>query len=246
MTNDISPGVPVGSHLLREAVENGRVSLKNATAEAQRIVEEAESALWMSLVELAEHTPQAVREEVVTDLYWNCPELTSHQIAHAFGYKPGVLTHGVVHPFYSEDLVCPTCQIPLRITSRTQLKQVLIDIKATERVPAGWYPADCPACVEHWKHEAHKEWNAELAARARRRMELATMPYREYLQTPEWKARRASHLRSAGYRCQVCNAADTVLDLHHRTYERRGDERRSDLVVLCRDCHHKHHFGGEE
>jgi 5-methylcytosine-specific restriction endonuclease McrA len=60
--------------------------------------------------------------------------------------------------------------------------------------------------------------------------------YRDYLQSPEWKATREWALERANWRCQVC-ASTTVLDVHHNTYERRGHEWPSDLVVLCRECH---------
>ena len=50
------------------------------------------------------------------------------------------------------------------------------------------------------------------------------MPYRSYLQTPEWQAKRGRALQRAGYRCQVCTGSGGPLDVHHRTYARRGAE----------------------
>jgi hypothetical protein len=66
--------------------------------------------------------------------------------------------------------------------------------------------------------------------------ELKQMPYDEYLRTPEWKKRRKKQLKSAGHRCQVCNSPKR-LNVHHRTYDRRGQELPQDLIVLCRNCH---------
>ncbi|HEY7123791.1 MAG TPA: phage antirepressor N-terminal domain-containing protein [Ktedonobacterales bacterium] len=66
---------------------------------------------------------------------------------------------------------------------------------------------------------------------------LRTMPYQEYLQTPEWQARRRLALRRAWYRCQTCNDTKMPLYVHHRTYERRGCEEPEDLFVLCASCH---------
>lgn len=77
-----------------------------------------------------------------------------------------------------------------------------------------------------------------------RSRELATMPYREYLQTPEWQARRLRALERAGHRCQVCNDGKQ-LNVHHRTYERRGNERDEDLFTLCRGCHSIFHREGK-
>lgn len=65
---------------------------------------------------------------------------------------------------------------------------------------------------------------------------LRAMPYEEYLQTAHWRSIRDAALERAEGRCQICNG-DTNLDVHHRTYERRGSERNADVVVLCRQCH---------
>ena len=73
--------------------------------------------------------------------------------------------------------------------------------------------------------------------------ELRAMPYGEYLETDYWKAKRHYAKNAAGWRCLICNAsADLVV--HHRTYERIGDEHLKDLVVLCRECHALFHEGG--
>lgn len=66
--------------------------------------------------------------------------------------------------------------------------------------------------------------------------ELQEIPYYEYLETSAWKAKRRQKFRQAGYRCQICNSGGT-LNVHHRTYERVGNELLEDLVVLCRNCH---------
>lgn len=70
------------------------------------------------------------------------------------------------------------------------------------------------------------------------------MPYQDYLQTPEWHARRVEQLKRSGFRCQVCNAANTELHVHHRTYERLGAEAPGDLVTLCQACHELFHTHG--
>jgi hypothetical protein len=78
---------------------------------------------------------------------------------------------------------------------------------------------------------------------AERAGELAAMRYPDYLETPEWQARRKIMLRLAGYHCQVCNR-DRSLHVHHRTYERRGREDPADLIVLCDECHDLFHKSG--
>lgn len=82
-------------------------------------------------------------------------------------------------------------------------------------------------------------WALERAAVWRMRQRLRTMPYKEYLDTPEWKSRSERMKRIAGNRCQVCNSPDN-LNTHHRTYDRRGNEKMGeggDLFVLCEECH---------
>lgn len=62
--------------------------------------------------------------------------------------------------------------------------------------------------------------------------ELATMPYSEYLETDEWRARAERTKERFDRRCALCNASEP-LHAHHRTYERRGRELDGDLVALC-------------
>lgn len=97
----------------------------------------------------------------------------------------------------------------------------------------------CEACrepatnLEEESRRRHEEYQAEVRR-------LRAMPYKDYLQTEHWHEVRTSALRRADYRCQLCNQGGT-LDVHHRTYERRGQEAVGDVTVLCRKCHEKHH-----
>jgi hypothetical protein len=68
--------------------------------------------------------------------------------------------------------------------------------------------------------------------------------YQEYLASDQWKDKRAAARRRAGYACQICNSRMPPLDAHHRTYERIGNERDGDLIVLCRPCHRIFHDNG--
>lgn len=60
--------------------------------------------------------------------------------------------------------------------------------------------------------------------------------YLQYLKSYDWQVKRQRALKSAGYRCQVCNS-EMSLEVHHRTYDNIGDEQPSDLTVLCDPCH---------
>ena len=70
--------------------------------------------------------------------------------------------------------------------------------------------------------------------------DLATMPYADYLKTDHWQTVRKAALERAEHRCQTCST-DEHLHVHHRTYENRGAERDSDVIVLCKTCHERFH-----
>ena len=75
--------------------------------------------------------------------------------------------------------------------------------------------------------------NTDKKAKRRKKMS-----YEKFLNTPYWVEVRKVVLQRRGCRCASCGAQDR-LEVHHKTYEHRGDEMRhlELLVVLCRDCH---------
>lgn len=85
---------------------------------------------------------------------------------------------------------------------------------------------------------SYETWKRYI--RLRRVDELRAMPYADYLMSPEWKARREVEIERAGNRCELCNSPGPF-HVHHRTYERRGNEAPGDLIVLCPPCHQSFH-----
>ena len=67
------------------------------------------------------------------------------------------------------------------------------------------------------------------------------VPYKDYLKSRRWRAKRGAAREAAGNRCQLCGAEDKQLHVHHNTYERRGHEEPQDLIVLCAGCHARFH-----
>ncbi len=68
--------------------------------------------------------------------------------------------------------------------------------------------------------------------------------YDGYLQSQSWfKTRSRIILRAAG-RCERCHTANTLLEVHHLTYARRGHELYTDLVAVCPTCHNDLHRNG--
>lgn len=69
------------------------------------------------------------------------------------------------------------------------------------------------------------------------------MPYEQYLSTVHWQKVRKFAIEACGGRCSLCNR-DGEIQVHHRTYENLGNERPSDVVGLCADCHKTFHANG--
>lgn len=93
--------------------------------------------------------------------------------------------------------------------------------------------------------KAKKSRRATKEEKQARAEELRKLPYQEYLQSPYWQQRRHFAMKQARYSCQICNSKDKKLNVHHRSYERLGQELQTDLIVLCEDCHLIFHRNGK-
>jgi 5-methylcytosine-specific restriction endonuclease McrA len=132
---------------------------------------------------------------------------------------------------------CERCGATVRVTHSSRAKY---------QGWKSWRTVHCPACEQELKAEHRAYWDERREAEKATGHQIATlrsMPYSEYLQTDHWKAVRTQALARAHYRCQVCNSTGR-LDVHHRTYDRRGQELPEDLIVLCRSCHETFHQNG--
>lgn len=83
---------------------------------------------------------------------------------------------------------------------------------------------------------------------------LKSVPYGTYLQSRHWKAFReeffewfkASHSHSL--RCERCGIetidghTEPQWNVHHKTYERLGEEEFGDVELLCLMCHNLEHY----
>ena len=67
--------------------------------------------------------------------------------------------------------------------------------------------------------------------------------YRDFMKGKSWKRLRKLVLDRDNYTCRRCGDQNTH-HVHHRTYERFGQERLEDLITLCQDCHGAEHQGG--
>lgn len=88
-----------------------------------------------------------------------------------------------------------------------------------------------------------EEYNAEIekitqSSGSRREYTRASFLHRydEYLQSPEWKARRALVIERAAGLCEGCRLRPPT-QVHHRTYRHVGREFIFELAAVCDDCH---------
>lgn len=188
------------------------------------------------------------RIEAARYLYWMVPEIAGTRIREdLLGVPKNALLRSI--GTVSGLVQCDRCGTELQFRSRSHMQSVLRTVRRSQRKGHGHYAEGytviCDQCWESIQEERSAHWRKQESMRDARLLELRTMPYREYLKTPEWQARRSQHVKSAGFRCQVCNASDVQLNVHHRTYERRGNEYYKDLLALCRDCHEIFHREGK-
>ena len=61
-----------------------------------------------------------------------------------------------------------------------------------------------------------------------------------YMRSDQWKSLKSQVLTIQNNQCKLCGSSYD-LHLHHLTYERLGDEKMSDLAVLCSQCHQLQH-----
>ncbi len=75
------------------------------------------------------------------------------------------------------------------------------------------------------------------------RKRLRSLPYEVYLTSDHWIDMKNSALDAANHKCTLCCASREhyTLCVHHRSFDNLGRETLEDLVVLCADCHARHH-----
>lgn len=63
--------------------------------------------------------------------------------------------------------------------------------------------------------------------------------YQRYLHSWRWRIIRAVVLALNCRRCAMCDRLAT--EVHHRSYDRIGHERLTDLTPVCSECHRQFH-----
>jgi hypothetical protein len=74
----------------------------------------------------------------------------------------------------------------------------------------------------------------------RAELDARRQQHSEYLDSPEWRAKRRKVLERAGGLCEGCRV-NRPTQVHHLTYKHWGDELLFELVALCDECHDRCH-----
>jgi CRISPR/Cas system-associated protein Cas10 (large subunit of type III CRISPR-Cas system) len=71
-------------------------------------------------------------------------------------------------------------------------------------------------------------------------MPKLTKAYKDYINSPRWKAKREKYFDAKGRWCKACRSHENI-KIHHLSYDNFGHEPLMDLVSLCNSCHVKVH-----
>ena len=64
--------------------------------------------------------------------------------------------------------------------------------------------------------------------------------YHAYLKSPEWYAKRDARFAIDDWQCVRCGSAEDI-QCHHVSRDRMFNEELTDLVTMCKRCHHSRH-----
>jgi 5-methylcytosine-specific restriction endonuclease McrA len=170
------------------------------------------------------------RLEIASYFYFHVPLVGVVPIAEALLPDVPTITAQNLYKFVKKPQTnCGSCGVPMQSNvTRTSI------LSCSEKTLL------CHVCVELERRKRSDEWRERQEEQNRMIEYLRTMPYAQYLATNHWAELRQQKLKQAWYRCQLCSSKG-ALEVHHRTYERRGNEYLTDLIVLCNGCHSKFH-----
>lgn len=61
--------------------------------------------------------------------------------------------------------------------------------------------------------------------------------YRNFYLRTGWWMYLSQLVRETRINCELCSNWDREMNVHHLTYDRLGEERQTDLLLLCAECH---------
>jgi len=94
----------------------------------------------------------------------------------------------------------------------------------------------------YWKtkSEQFSSLAEQIATDAQKKLAERRAFYESYLQSADWREKRLMVIRRENGLCQGCRK-EQITQVHHRNYDRLGDELLTDLYGYCETCHKKSH-----
>lgn len=238
-------------------LEHNRKKLKETQDELNAEYNDLKWFLKRHIYELASKANEREKKYIAWYVYWNIPELGPTTILHAcFGSNRPHSAKKLINQMYMP-YKCDECGRtwgePLEPTNSYRVPYFKWK-KGKSGSPFKYRSVSdlCSVCegikeAQYYRKRDEKR-EKELREIEDRLKQLKSMPYNEYLQTPEWDKRRKRAYWKADYKCQLCGVKDNGLNTHHNSkeaYKRRGEELDSDLIVLCNTCNTNFHDGGK-
>ncbi len=210
---------------------------------ARRMYRDNRGALWSHLVAtgLLVEDSLELRANLIS-LFAQVDEIPISWLDHAFGVN-GREAWAIAQAEPIFLFWCLFCQEQIRPKDPRYLRRLKRELEVLRNCRVGEMVSTallCGRCTELRLQQHNEECRAARLAQQARAAQLYKLGAK-YREEPEWQVRRVQALTRAAYKCQTCSSRDTMLDVHHNSYENYGDERPQDLVVLCRSCHQRVH-----
>lgn len=191
-------------------------------AKTQEDADSVRAEANLSVIYLMTERGYSIRDTVADMSYWKFNDIISDEtLAEAYGVSVDWLSNVV--PLGFQVAKCETCGKDYIANAHNRNEYAAL----CEGIRLGAYGL-CPNCFGDGKSSI-----------------LRKMPYAEYLKTPHWQALRDQTLARYGHRCAICNTDKNPLQIHHRTYVRKGMELPEDVIALCNQCHKLFHENGK-
>lgn len=179
-------------------------------------------------------------EEIANIVYWN------------FETKlPNVSVKGPIKDIYKSvygkafvpqkllEEPCPVCGQQVYVSSHEKLQK--IESGTWNTTAASECCLACEILEREYKFSPHNV----IFYPSPQIHELSKMKYSDFLNTEYWKKLREIILKRFDNKCSLCGThkwnGAKELHVHHNSYDHRGYEFYSDLIVLCKSCHQKYH-----
>lgn len=142
------------------------------------------------------------------------------------------LLHSEMHGRMYYRFICMKCGLWMGMVAKVNIiapvEKHAVSFEQEKRNQEKLHEAKHKAWMENWEKQRNFE-------REQRRAE-----YRKYLQSDQWRQKRAAVMRRANGICEGCQRARAV-EVHHKTYENIFNEPLWDLVASCEACHRSVH-----